>query len=71
MMTDEQLNILGIEIVDKANNILALQRLPLPPQDIVKAFAGVLRDIRDTGRKLHNEFSTYDPWEDWGDNWRE
>ena len=63
-MNKQQLDILGIEIVDKANSILALQRLPLPPQDIIRAFAIALKEIRDTGRNLHIDISGEDPW-DW------
>ena len=66
-MNKQQLDILGMEIVDKADNILALQRIGLPPQAIADAFAGVLREIRDTARALYLELSDDDPWADWPD----
>ena len=70
-MTPEQLDILGVEIVDKANNILALQRLPLPATALRDAFAQVLREIRDVAKNLYLDLADDDPWADWGESWAE
>ena len=70
-MNAEQLDILGVEIVDKANNILALQKLPLPAADLRDAFANVLREIRDVAKNLYLDLADDDPWADWGEGWAE
>jgi len=70
-MNAEQLDILGVEIVDKANNILALQKLPLPAADLRDAFAKALREIRDVAKNLYLDLADDDPWADWGEGWAE
>jgi len=62
-MNEEQLDRLGQEIVDKADNFLEYKNMALPPKMIIDALLNGPSEIRSTARDLYVELSGDDPWE--------
>ena len=61
-MNENQLEIIGVRIADKAENILALEFIP---QDmLVDAMRVALEEIMRDVRALYVEISGDNPWED-------
>ena len=61
-MNENQLEIIGVRIADKAENILALEFIP---QDmLVDAMRVALEEIMRDARALYVEISGDNPWED-------
>lgn len=64
-MDKRQLEILGINIVEKADNYLLMQRLGrLPARDSVNSLTQGLTEIRDAAKALYIEIAGKDPWKD-------
>jgi len=65
-MNDNQLLILGHNIVDRAENQLGAQKnvSHLPPMLRIELLVATLAEIRDEAKALYIEIAGDDPWED-------
>jgi len=63
VITEKQLEMLGTQIADKADNFISFANLPVLPEQKVDALLAGLKEIKKIARELYIEISGDDPWE--------